>query len=66
MSVMLGSLYDALIDAGSKPDKAKAAAEEVARYEQTIYDLNSDLRLVKWVTGSTFALVISLVVKAWL
>ena len=42
MALMLGQLYDAL-RAGNVPDKARAAAEEVANYEGELSKLRVDM-----------------------
>jgi phage shock protein A len=61
MALMLGQLYDAL-RAGNVPDKARAAAEEVANYEGEIAklrieiaEIKSDVRLLKWMMGFVLA-----------
>ncbi|HVV93470.1 MAG TPA: hypothetical protein VHD15_08640 [Hyphomicrobiales bacterium] len=66
MALMMGALYEALREARVPDQKAKAAAEEVASYEARLNGLSSDVRVLTWITGATFAGVVSLVVKAWL
>jgi hypothetical protein len=63
MALMLGKLYDALRAAGVPEDKAREAAEEVATYEKDLAEIKSDVRLLKWITGTTLAGVIALVVR---
>ncbi len=63
MALQLGALRDALIDAGATPDKARAAAEEVAAYERDVADIKSDLRVLKWGQGVTFAAVLAVLLK---
>jgi len=41
MALQLGALRDALIAAGSTPDKANLAAEEVAAYENRLTQLTT-------------------------
>lgn len=41
MAVMMGSLYDALIKAGSDSDSAQKAAEEVANFEGRVNGLEN-------------------------
>ncbi len=36
MALMLGHLYDALVEGGATPEKAREAAEEVADFERRI------------------------------
>lgn len=54
---MIGSLYEALKDGGTKEHLARQAAEEVANYEQEIGELKGDIKLLKWMLG--FNLTIS-------
>ena len=65
MAMMMGNLYEALKGAGAPEDKAKAAAEEVARHEYDIADLKSDVRLLKWITGTQFLFVLAIFYKVW-
>ena len=58
MASQLGALREALVDAGAAPDKAQAAAEEVATYEREVADLKGSLRLVT----TTQTVIISLIV----
>jgi hypothetical protein len=60
MPLRLGALHDALLEAGATPNLAKEAAEEVANYERQIADIRSDLQLLKWMVGTTLALVVAL------
>jgi cell division septal protein FtsQ len=61
MALMLGKLYDALKAANIPDDKARAAAEEVATYEQ----VKSDTRLLKWMMGVLIALVLGVFWMQW-
>jgi hypothetical protein len=63
MALMLGKLYDALRAAGVPEEKAREAAEEVATFEKDLAEIKSDVRLLKWITGTTLAGVIALVVR---
>ena len=65
MALMLGRLYDALRSAGVPDDKAREAAEEVAAYEKDLAEFKSDLRLLKWLTGTTLAGVVAVVVRVF-
>jgi hypothetical protein len=51
MALQLGALREALIDAGASPEKAGAAAEELAGYD-------SDLKLLKWMVGGIYAVLV--------
>ena len=60
MALQLGALREALLDAGATQDKADAASEEVAGYD-------SDLKLLKWMLGGVYAVLIILGAPAlWL
>jgi hypothetical protein len=61
---MLGKLYDALLAGGVPDDKAREAAEEVA-YENDLAEIRSDVRLLKWITGTTLAGVLALVIRVF-
>jgi hypothetical protein len=65
VALMLGKLYDALRAGGVPDDKAREAAEEVAAYEKDLGELKSDVRVLKWITGSTLAGVLALVIRAF-
>jgi hypothetical protein len=72
MALMLGQLYDAL-RAGNVPDeKARAAAEEVAKYEGEIGklrpelgEIRADVRLLKWMSGFLTAVVLGVFALQW-
>jgi len=44
---MIAEVYDALIDAGAKDDKARAAAVAVADFKTDITEINSTLTEIK-------------------
>jgi hypothetical protein len=46
-------------------DKAREAAEEVATYEKDLAEIKSGVRLLKWITGSTLAGVLALVIRTF-
>jgi hypothetical protein len=51
MPIMLEKLYDALRAANIPDDKARAAAMEVAEYENRAAKIDRDLQLLKWMLG---------------
>jgi hypothetical protein len=57
--------YDALRAGGVPDDKAREAAEEVATYEKDLAEIKSDVRLLKWITGTTLAGVLALVIRTF-
>lgn len=60
MALQLGSLREALIEAGASSEKAGKAAEELAGYD-------SDITLLKWMVGGLYGLLVVFGVPAlWL
>jgi hypothetical protein len=66
MSTMISEVYDALLEAGASPEKARKAAEALANYESRFSRIDADLLLLKWMTGFMLAGVTGLVLKAFL
>jgi hypothetical protein len=67
MALQLGALREALLDAGASPDKANKAAEELASYDAEIASVRSDLRLLTWMVGGVYAVLVLFGVPAlWL
>jgi hypothetical protein len=67
---MLSKTYDALIAAGAPEDKACAAAEELAAYENRFAKietdravLKTDMTAIKWMLGVNLAASLSIVIK---
>jgi len=65
MALQLGALRDALLAAGTPPEKASAAAEEVASYERDIAGIRSDVRLLTWMVGLLYAPMFAILVKLY-
>ena len=59
MALQLGALREALIEGGTSPEKASKAAEELAGYD-------SDLKLLKWMVGGVYAVLVVFGVPATL
>jgi hypothetical protein len=66
MALRLGTLREALIDAGASDEKAQKAAEEMAAYDREFADFRSDLRLLKWIQGAMFAGVTAIALTLFL
>ena len=73
MAVMMGKLYAALREANVPEDKATAAAEEVAGFDNRLAELKGDMvglkgevSLVKWMIGFNLAMTAALVGNAFL
>ena len=65
MAVVLSKTYDALVAAGAPEAKARAAAEELTRYESRFAKIDTDLTVIKWTLGVVIAGVASLIIKAF-
>jgi hypothetical protein len=65
MALMLGKFYEALRAGGVPDEKVREAAEEVATYEKDLAEIKSDVRLLKWITGTTLAGVLALVIRVF-
>ena len=66
MGIMIAEVYEALKEAGASEEKAKAAAESLANYENRFSKIEADLLVVKWMIGLVIAGILSLVIKAFL
>ena len=65
MSTMISEVYDALLEAGASPEKARRAAEALANYETRFSKVDADLLLLKWMTGFILAGVSGLILQAF-
>ena len=65
MSMMMGNLYEALVEGGASSENARKAAEEVADYQKQLSDIRTDLALVKALLGVAVTGILALVVKAF-
>ena len=63
MATMLGNVYAALVEAGASHDAAQKAAEEVATYDSRFARLEGELLVLKWMSGTTLALVVAVLLK---
>jgi hypothetical protein len=61
MAVMMAKLYTALRAADVPEDKAMAAAEEVAGFDNAIAELKSTTRLIMWIVTFDTAMLIAIV-----
>jgi hypothetical protein len=59
MAIMLGALYDALVEGQTSKEAARKAAEEVAAYESRLATIESRVTLLIWMVGvlTTLALI---------
>lgn len=65
MAIMMGALYEALVEGGTSADVAKRAAEEVADHQKQLADIRTDLAVVKAMLGILIAGVAALVLRAF-
>lgn len=65
MAIMNSELYRALKEAGASDESATKAAESLAAYDRQFADVRADLLVLKWVTGTILAGVITLIVKSF-
>jgi hypothetical protein len=63
MATMLGNIYAALVEAGASEEKAQKAAEELANYDSRFSRIEGELLLLKWMSGTTLALVVAVLLK---
>jgi hypothetical protein len=63
---MISEVYDAFLAAGAPEDKARKAAEAIASYENRFARIETDLVVLKWMTGTILGGVVALVIKAFL
>jgi hypothetical protein len=62
---MISEVYEAFIAAGTPEDKARKAAEAIASYENRFSRVETDLAVLKWMTGTIPAGVVALVIKTF-
>jgi hypothetical protein len=63
VTLQLGALRDALLEAGATPEKAAKAAEEAAAYENRVAKIETDLTVLKWMVGTNLALTLGVLGK---
>jgi hypothetical protein len=66
MALMMGKLYAALRAADVPDDKATAAAEEVAGFENRLSGIEATLRLHTWILTFNTGLAIAILAKLFL
>ena len=65
-TMMISEVYDALIDAGASEEKARKAAEAVAGFEHRFARIETDLTVLKWMTGTILVVLLAVFAKAFL
>lgn len=65
MTTMISEVYDAFISAGAPEEKARKATETLANYENRFAKIESDLLLLKWMSGAIAAGVATLIMRSF-
>ena len=65
MALMMEKLYDALRAANVPDDKARAAAVEVASFENRLAKVEADLLLIKWMLGFNIAVTVAVMLRVF-
>jgi hypothetical protein len=65
MAPILDSLYDALKAAGAPEEQARAAARDVAGYDNRLNRIERDMALLKWMVGFAIAILLGLFWMQW-
>lgn len=60
MAIMMGRLYAALREANVPEDKATAAAEEVAGFENRLSGVEAKITVLQWMVGTHIALSVAI------
>jgi hypothetical protein len=63
MALQLGATREAFLLANVPADKANAAAEELAAYNDQIANMRGDIKLVRWVVVGLYPLVTAILLK---
>jgi phage shock protein A len=66
MTIMMARLYDALRAGNVPDDKARAAAEEAAAYENRAARIDTDLTVLKWMVATNLAMTTAILFKTFL
>jgi phage shock protein A len=66
MAIMMAKLYDALRAGNVPDDKARAAAEEAAAYENRAARIDTDLTVLKWMVATNLAMTTAILFKTFL
>ena len=63
MAMMMGNLYQALLESGASDENARKAAEEVAIYDNRFAKVESELLLLKWMVGFNLTMTAAVLIK---
>jgi hypothetical protein len=62
---IIEEIYDALIEAGTSEEKARAAARAMTNYETRISKIESDINLLKWMAGFNLAMTVAILFRVF-
>jgi len=65
MSTMPVEIYDALREAGTSEEKARAAAEAIVDQDSRFNKIEADLLVLKWMVGAVLAGVVSVMLRVY-
>jgi ribosomal protein S19 len=65
MALILDSLYDALKAAGASEEQARAAARDVAAYDNPLNRIERDLTVLRWMVGAVIAVQLGTFWMQW-
>src|SRR5918996_2370214 len=65
MALILNSLYDALKAAGASEERSRAAARDVAGYDNRLNRIERDVNLLKWMVGVVIAMQLGTFWMQW-
>ena len=65
MALILNSLYDELKAAGAPEEQARAAARDLAGYDNRLKRIERDMALLKWMVGFAIAILLGLFWMQW-
>jgi hypothetical protein len=65
MALILDSLYDALKAAGAPEEQARAAARDVADYDNRLHRIERDMSILKWMVGVVIAVQLGTFWMQW-
>jgi len=63
--MIIEEIHDALIEAGTSEEKARAAARAMTNYETRISKIESDMNLLKWMVGFNLALTVAILFRVF-
>ncbi len=66
MAMMMGNLYQALLESGASDENARKAAEEVAVYDNRFAKVESELLLLKWMVSFNLTMTAAVLIKLFI